>query len=145
MGERPTLVDVTEGPDTVDIRAQVIISRNVAALIRLDTDRLKSDAVGVGQAASRDENVRTFNAIAISEFDNPARAGSLDLDDRAVAENSNALCVKEIAYGFRNIIVLAGGDIWARFDDRYVGTQTAEDLSHFKADVAASEHYQMTG
>ena len=131
-----------------DARAQLVVDRDVAALVDRDARLLEAEIVGVGTAADGEQHVRAVHlrrAAAQSTLATISVAVLAKLMHFAFSCDLDALVLDDLPDRGRDVFVLAADEPRPHLDDRDLGAEAPEHLTELETDVAAADDDQMLG
>src|SRR5258708_7798338 len=148
VGEGASPIAIAERPDTRHICAERIIHLDEATRLSAYAGVLQAEIVSIGPAAHRDEQVRSANlraAIGAFELHHDVVALLGDAPTPRIQAKIDAFTGEKRRNGLRDILVLTRDEARAYLDDCDLATEASVHLSKLEANVAATEHQQMSG
>src|SRR5579863_8170901 len=141
-------IAVPERPYAGRACSQLIVHRDVPALVRLNTSLFESQIVGVGPASYREQHMRSHRfaiLILAIETGDHILATLAEMDAFRVEPDVNSFALEDVLNSSRHVLVLVLHEPWSLFHDRDLATEAAEHLPEFEADVAAPDDQQSPG
>src|SRR5262249_16703460 len=147
-GEGGCAVKVAQGPDALDVGAELIVGHDVAAPAHGDAGPLEAEVVGVGTTAHRQQDVGPHHLgrplLAVHPRDDVVAAPG-ERDALRVQAYRDALVFQDALDRRGDILVLAGDEPVGHLDDRHLAPEAPVHLPELEPDVASPHDDQVGG
>src|SRR6516165_4093662 len=136
-----------DGPHIWRACLQSAIDANVTAPVQFDAGLLQSNSGGIRNAASRDQDVASFNVLLTrggtrAKRDIVSRSPA-NLEHLGPDKNLNTFASENAPHFLRDVDILASQELRTGFDDGHIAAEATISLRQFETGIAPTDHDQV--